>query len=201
MKSNKKRELIDSSYNLFITKGYDNTSIDEIIKEVNIAKGTFYYYFESKEEILNQVINTMIDKEIEKASQFIGMPIPVEQKVVGIISSLRPSNNEVNIANALNDESNIKMHNKVNKRIIEEATILLKDVVLEGIEKGIFDCNNIEERIKMILIMSNELFDNELISKKDVEVFIDTTEKVLGAKSGSLNFILELIGGHNEKNN
>ena len=102
---------------MFIAKGYDNTSVDEIIKEAGIAKGTFYYYFTTKEEMLDLVINNMIEKEITVASKVIEMPIPVEQKIVGIISSFRPNDDEESIVNALNDDSNMKMHNKYNNKL------------------------------------------------------------------------------------
>jgi len=47
-----KEQILDAAINLFKTKGYDKTSITEITKEVGIAKGTFYNYFDSKKAIL-----------------------------------------------------------------------------------------------------------------------------------------------------
>lgn len=198
MVKNIKDEILSVAYNLFITKGYDNTSVDEIIEKVNIAKGTFYYYFTSKEEMLDEVINKMINEEIIEAKKIVSMPIPIEQKVVGIVNSLRPKSNEFNIVEALNNDNNIKMHMKYNKRIIDEATIILKDVVLEGIDKGIFNCTNIEERIKLLLKISNDTFDDNNFTNKDVEVYIDMVEKLLGANPGTMSFISTLIGGYNE---
>ena len=198
MVKNRKDEILSVAYNLFITKGYDNTSVDEIIEKVNIAKGTFYYYFTSKEEMLDEVINKMINEEIIEAKKVVLMPIPIEQKVVGIVTSLRPKSNELNIVEALNNENNKKMHMKYNKRIIDEATIILKDVVLEGIDKGVFNCTNIEERIKLLLKMSNDTFDDNNFTNKDVEVYIDMVEKLLGANPGTMSFISTLIGGYNE---
>ena len=198
MVKNRKDEILSVAYNLFITKGYDNTSVDEIIEKVNIAKGTFYYYFTSKEEMLDEVINKMINEEIIEAKKVVLMPIPIEQKVVGIVTSLRPKSNELNIVEALNNENNIKMHMKYNKRIIDEATIILKDVVLEGIDKEVFNCTNIEERIKLLLKMSNDTFDDNNFTNKDVEVCIDMVEKLLGANPGTMSFISTLIGGYNE---
>ena len=198
MVKNRKDEILSVAYNLFITKGYDNTSVDEIIEKVNIAKGTFYYYFTSKEEMLDEVINKMINEEIIEAKKVVLMPIPIEQKVVGIVTSLRPKSNELNIVEALNNENNIKMHMKYNKRIIDEATIILKDVVLEGIDKEVFNCTNIEERIKLSLKMSNDTFDDNNFTNKDVEVYIDMVQKVLGANPGTMSFISTLIGGYNE---
>lgn len=181
-----------------IIRGYDNTSVDEIIEKVNIAKGTFYYYFTSKEEMLDEVINKMINEEIIEAKKVVLMPIPIEQKVVGIVTSLRPKSNELNIVETLNNDNNIKMHMKYNKRIIDEATIILKDVVLEGIDKGVFNCTNIEERIKLLLKMSNDTFDDNNFTNKDVEVYIDMVEKLLGANPSTMRFISTLIGGYNE---
>ena len=42
----RKQELLKIAYKMFLSKGYENTSVDEIIEEAGIAKGTYYYYFE-----------------------------------------------------------------------------------------------------------------------------------------------------------
>ena len=199
MKNNeRKQELLKIAYNMFLMKGYDNTSIDDIINEAKIAKGTYYYYFESKEETLEEVINMMINDEVTSAKEILKMPISIPEKLVRIITSLRPKKNEQEIQNTLNKKDNIVMHEKINNRIIEEAVTLLEQVVMEGIENKIFNCTHIKERLKMLLIMSNELFDNDEPNMNQVEVFIDTAEKMLGAKEGTLEFIKMLIGGQNE---
>ena len=51
-----KRKIFETSMNLFATKGYDATSIEEITSIVGVAKGTLYYHFSSKEEIFNFLI-------------------------------------------------------------------------------------------------------------------------------------------------
>lgn len=51
-----KRKIFEISMNLFATKGYDATSIEEITSVVGVAKGTLYYHFSSKEEIFNFLI-------------------------------------------------------------------------------------------------------------------------------------------------
>ena len=199
MKNNeRKQELLKIAYNMFLMKGYDNTSIDDIINEAKIAKGTYYYYFESKETTLEEVINMMINDEVTSAKEILKMPISIPEKLVRIITSLRPKKNEQEIQNTLNKKDNIVMHEKINNRIIEEAVPLLEQVVMEGIENKIFNCTHIKERLKMLLIMSNELFDNEEPNLNQIEVFIDTAEKMLGAKEGTLEFIKMLIGGQNE---
>lgn len=189
----RKQELLNIAYQMFIQKGYEETSIDEIIAEAHIAKGTYYYHFPSKEATLEAVIDMMINNEVQRAQAALSAPIPVPQKLTGVITSLRPEQNESNIADTLNKKENIIMHEKVNRRIIDEAVPLLAQIVSDGIEQGVFACDHIEERVKMILIMSNYLFDSGNFTAGNIEVFIDMVEKTLGAQSGTLGYIRELI--------
>lgn len=46
------KQILSSAARLFAEKGYDSTSIDEIAGAANIAKGTFYYHFDSKESVV-----------------------------------------------------------------------------------------------------------------------------------------------------
>lgn len=191
----RKQELLKIAYRMFIEKGYENTSIDEIIAEAGIAKGTYYYYFESKEATLEAVIEMMIEEEVGRAKAVLETSLPVPQKLVSVIYSLRPAQDEQVIAKALDVTENIVMHEKVNRRIVEEAVPLLTEIVKEGISQGIFECTNIEERVRMLLIISQHIFDDGIFTDRDVEVYIDVVEKTLGAKGGTMSFIAELISG------
>lgn len=189
----RKKELLQIAYRMFIEKGYDNTSIDEIIAEAGIAKGTYYYHFPSKEATLEAVIEMMISEEAERAKEVISAPIPVPQKIVAVIMTMRPQQEESGIANTLERSENIVMHEKANSRLLDVTTPILTEVVKEGISQGIFDCTNIEERVKMILFMCQHMFDSSSFNERDIEVFIDMVEKTLGAQAGTMGFIKGLI--------
>ena len=193
----RKKELLNIAYKLFMTKGYENTSVDEIIAEAKIAKGTYYYYFESKEATLEKVIEMMIEEECKKANEILQSNLSVQEKILGIIISMRPNTEELKIQEAINIPENIVMHQKINKKIIEVITPLLTEVIEEGKKQNIFDCDNVKERIEIILIITNNLFDaNEQNSRKlniYIEIFIDLIEKLLGAKKGTIDFAKKLI--------
>ena len=189
----RKQELLQIAYRMFISRGYENTSVDEIIEEAGIAKGTFYYYFETKEQLLEEVIGMMIDRETEAAGQFLKAEIPVTQKIAGIISSFRPTQEETPIEGALMQPENIVMHEKIRKKIVEAAIPLLSGVVEEGIAQGVFSCDCIPERVRMLLVISSATFDEGRFTARDVAVFIDMTEKLLGAEPGTMGFIRDLI--------
>lgn len=189
----RKKELLNIAYEMFNTRGYENTSVDEIIEKAEIAKGTYYYYFESKEQMLEEVIDMMIESETEKAEKIIKMDIPVPQKIVGIISSMKPTEAEQPIKNALFKSENILMHHKVRQKLIKVITPILSEVIKEGVDEGVFECDNIPERVKMLLIISDGTFNEGTFREEDISVFIDMTEKLLGAEEGTMGFIYDLI--------
>lgn len=70
----KRKRLIESAYNCFITKGFEKTTIGDITESAKVAKGTFYLYFKDKTQVQNvvtlyksySVIQKCINKSREK---------------------------------------------------------------------------------------------------------------------------------------
>ncbi len=189
----RKQELLQIAYRLFLSKGYEETSIDEIIAEAQIAKGTFYYHFKSKEALLEALINKMITEKAEQAKKILSAPMSAPEKTVAIITTLRPEQPEMDIQNALHKKENTIIHEKINQRVINEAVPILCEVVSEGIAQGILKCDNIKERVRMTLIISSTVFDHGNFTPADIDVFIDTVEKLLGAEKNTFEFIRHLI--------
>lgn len=189
----RKQDLLNIAYRMFIEKGYENTSVDDIITEAGIAKGTYYYYFESKEATLEAVIKMMIEKAEIVAKAALMNPVSIPQKLASVVYAFQPNKDEVVITDVLERKENIVMHDKIGKKIVEVAVPILSDIVREGIAQGIFACTNVEERVKMLLIMSQNMFDYGAYSNKDIEVYVDMLEKSLGAKEGTMSFISEFL--------
>lgn len=55
-KRKKKQQLLESSFELFMKKGWLETTISDIVKQADVAKGTFYLYFKDKYDIRNNLI-------------------------------------------------------------------------------------------------------------------------------------------------
>ena len=62
-KNKKESRLLDTAFQLFTQKGIKDTSIQDIVDNANVAKGTFYLYFKDKYDIQNK----LIEKKSRKA--------------------------------------------------------------------------------------------------------------------------------------
>ena len=65
-KEQKKEGLLEAAYQLFLEKGVNKTSVDEIVKKANVAKGTFYLYFHDKTQLLQQLTYRISARVLER---------------------------------------------------------------------------------------------------------------------------------------
>ncbi|MFD2639955.1 TetR/AcrR family transcriptional regulator [Piscibacillus salipiscarius] len=67
-----KEKIMETSIRLFGKKGFTETSVQDIVNEIGVTKGTFYYYFTSKEEVLAMIhyefISNILNKQEEVLS-------------------------------------------------------------------------------------------------------------------------------------
>lgn len=85
-------ELMNAAESLFLEKGVDTTTIQEIIEKTGVAKGTFYHYFSSKQHIIEALKKRYIDFFIQKLAQAIAECDPqdwVSQFKVWISSNIQ----------------------------------------------------------------------------------------------------------------
>jgi AcrR family transcriptional regulator len=70
----RKSEILDAAEQLFAARGYEAATVNDILGAVKIAKGTFYYYFKSKEEVLDTFIERSIGEGLQKAEEITASP-------------------------------------------------------------------------------------------------------------------------------
>lgn len=83
-----KREMIKMAAMMFEKHGYHKCSIQDIVEPLGITKGSFYYYFKSKEELLYYIHDDMISYLLEKTDNLLQQKANSEQKLYGIIKNL-----------------------------------------------------------------------------------------------------------------
>ncbi|MCM3761006.1 TetR/AcrR family transcriptional regulator [Alkalihalobacillus oceani] len=73
----KREAILKAAEETFSSFGYKGTSVDKIAKFAKVGKGTIYNYFETKEDILLEIIHVIIREVKEKADEVIRPEVPV----------------------------------------------------------------------------------------------------------------------------
>src|SRR5699024_6248597 len=123
-KANERRdEILDVAGNLFITKGYAHTTVEAIIQEIGIAKGTFYYYFSSKEYVMTAVVIRIVNRVVRDANRIVkDTQLTAPEKLFHIIMGQTPQISEKDdMIEELHQVDNAQIHQK---SLVESITRL-----------------------------------------------------------------------------
>lgn len=202
----RRNEILDVAERLFTAKGFDNTSTNEILEEVRIARGTLYYHFKSKEDIMDGIIDRMTNTMMEKASQIAGnKEIPALQRVTMTIMALNVENDLADeVMTQVHRPQNALMHQKMQRKILEQINPLITQLLMECIEQGLCNTEYPAETTEMFMMYSTTAFDaleetDEQTRQRKVGAFIYNLERLLGMENGSLWEVIMPIFKHSDK--
>ena len=189
----RRNEILDVAEELFVTKGYDKTSTNDILERIGIARGTLYYHFKSKEDILNAMIERINEALIAKVRVIASdTKIPVIDRIVMTIAGL---NVESDIGKEIIDQvhkpQNALMHQKMQKNLVEGVAPILAGLLEEGNAQGVFHVKYPAQTVEMFIIYSVTVFDDDYEvqgeeAENRIKAFLYNMEQLLGAEEGSV---------------
>lgn len=193
----RKNEILDAANELFGRKGFDGTSTNDILEKVGIARGTLYYHFKSKEDIMDALVERIGCRMLRNAQEIAeDKSLPVVERLIRVILSMnvKESNNGggKEMIEHMHNPKNALMHQKAQKMIIAGLTPILTKIICEGIDEGLCSTPYPYECMEMILIYANTVFDDDdtvVMSEESrathIEAFLYNMERLLNAKNGT----------------
>ena len=198
----RRQEILVAARELFIKKGYEQTSVNDILKIVDIAKGTFYYYFASKGEVLDAIVLDIVEEGARRAENIlIDKSIPLLNRIMMAIMAQVPEfegRDEIKVE--MHKVENTKLERLYLREMLKRMTPILQKPINEGMELGIFHMEYPTESIESILLLGHMMFDCDVFQWKiedypmKIKAFLFNVEKLLGAKEGELNVFLRMFG-------
>jgi AcrR family transcriptional regulator len=202
-------EFIDIARQLFFEKGYEKTSVNDIIEKVGVAKGTFYHYFKSKENLLDLLVNHFTKKsvlEVEKMMEQREMNALERMNNFFVsIRNLKVENKELMkmLMRFMYKDENLILRHKIFKRSIALLTPPFAEIIEQGMEEGHFhplDPRETAEIIFMMALSMNEIVVGLLLQveekpgnidkiERKIKVFEKSVERILGAPGGSFRMV------------
>ena len=138
MASDIRSRIVETSWKLFHDKGFGETTINDIIREAGISKGTFYYYFRSKDNMLD-TLSDIIDAEYERLSAELDDEMTSFDKMVMLnykVHSFINDNIDYRLLGYLYSTQIIKDHSS---SLLDRNRFyfrLLEQIIEEGMKKG-----------------------------------------------------------------
>jgi len=197
----RKNVILDVAENLFIEKGYEHTTINDILIVSGIAKGSLYYHYKSKEDVLDGIIKRRGDANIEAASNIAKTDkLDARAKLLQVMLAQKPGDERQKQLTAdFEKSSNGQMFLKSLTDIVLRLAPVLQCVVEQGISEGVFEAPYPLECVEILLAAAHALFDNNALKwtpeehMRKMAAFILTSERALGAAEGSLSELAQVL--------
>lgn len=197
----RKKEILDIAAELFIRKGYDHTTTGDILERAGIARGTLYYHFHSKEEILDALVERIIAEVEARVREVAAVRQPAAQKLAAFIQAMKvDSAIGREISDYMHKPQNALLHQKMNASFLAVLCPYAADIIREGVAEGIFETDYPEEAAELMLVSGSALFDDsvEMTEEEAMQktvAFVYHMERMLGVSRGTFDcYIRQMFG-------
>jgi AcrR family transcriptional regulator len=150
----KKREILRSAAAVLAEKGYHGTTMEEIAAQLLMTKGSMYYYFKNKDDILYHCHQMIMGLSLEAIEEVASSDLnPVEKLVSAIRAHILLSIEEKSMFMIM-DKPSQKFTDEQSKEVLvsqKEYARYFDKILSEGIEKQVFDIQDIK-MVRMIIL-------------------------------------------------
>ena len=199
----RRKTILDAAERLFYTKGYEATSIQDILDELELSKGGFYHHFESKMSLLEAICEAQAGASVQAMQEAVAnCPGGAADRLNalfakgGLYSGERVDFVGLLIRVAYRGEGHI-LREKMKRATIDGALPLINEIIHAGIEQGAFFCRFPDEIGELLLLLFANLSDEiaQLVASRPddaaailgkLEVYRYAMEALLNAPYGSV---------------
>jgi AcrR family transcriptional regulator len=209
----RRKQILDVAQRYIYSKGYEQMSIQDILKELSISKGAFYHYFTSKQALLDG----LIDQMWEEASSIL-MPILNDTSLPGATKLQRYFDTAIQWKLAKKEfvlallrvwyaDDNAIVRQKQQAAMLEKITPLIGRMIEQGTNEGSFVTAYPQQTAEVVInlliglgdtwarMLMRELPGSEIVARVTplIKAYSVAMERVLGAASGSISFMDERL--------
>ncbi|HEV8697509.1 MAG TPA: TetR/AcrR family transcriptional regulator [Candidatus Limnocylindrales bacterium] len=209
----KRDAFLDAAQQLIMHKGYEGTSIQDVLQQVNTSKGAFYHYFDSKGSLLNGVVERMVDAALFSVQPVVDDPdLPALDKLSALfagIASWKTARKELLLAliEVWLSDDNALVREKFRRMVVERLTPVMATIIRQGQTEGVFAVNAPDHAARVFvsfLLSLNQSTTEIFLARQAGAVTLDEVrralnaqveamERVLGAPPGSLTLVDESV--------
>jgi AcrR family transcriptional regulator len=205
----RRNEILDVAQRLVYTKGYEQMTIQDILDDLQIAKGTFFHYFASKQALLEALIDRMTQEVESILIPIVDDPhLPALEKLNRYLATAVRWKTArkaffLSLLRVWYTDDNAIVRQKVLAAGFKRVTPFLTAIIHQGIREGVLTTEYPDHVGQLLLSLMQSLGDSiaELLLSHEpsrdplqliestVAAYTDALERVLGAPTGSLEIV------------
>ncbi|AOM05988.1 TetR/AcrR family transcriptional regulator [Bacillus cereus] len=178
----RRQELMDIGFELYMKNGMKGFGIKDVVNHAGVATGLFYYYFKSKENFVDEVLNDCIVKNMELIEEIlVSNERSVMQKMKDsldifwtFIEKLAPYKNVSSFQT--------EQHFQLEQKLFARMQPLIRQVIEEGLKTGIFYTDN------SLLASGFILYGLSSIAHSEVKLNLDTKHEMVNLVLTTLRY-------------
>lgn len=198
----RRSELVEAAEILFRKKGYRQTSVSDIVGRVGVAQGTFYYYFKSKDNILDAVVSDYVRGYRRALEALIAQDDmdPCRKMEIVANTALALHRCYPRLSDILHSEDHLATHQRYITQSFVVVIPQITAVVEQGRAAGIFHVDCPRESAEMLVYAFGYAEEaiaagrDEARSRRLVRAAEEMLTRVLGVEEGRLHLNLSGAG-------
>lgn len=200
--------ILNAAEELFVQRGYDETSIQDILDALSLSKGGFYHYFESKIQLLEEISARRAQQDVERLrNAFVSTRLDNSRRLSLLFSAMQLlDGDDVDFAAmALKVgyiDGDVNFRDKNRAFLLENLCPLAEVAVRDGIADGSFFVRDPQRIARMLLLMACDAndeccralakdpqsMDSAVEIMEIADIYQESMENLLGARFGSIIF-------------
>jgi AcrR family transcriptional regulator len=152
---------VDAALAVFAARGVAATSVDDIVKAAGVAKGTFYLYFSTKDDVVTAVAERMVVGVGERIEALVNTPelSPIDRLVAlgRTMQEVGQEPYERDLVEMFHRPENRAVHDRISEHIVTRLTPSLTTIIADGVRAGQFDARDPRLAAALVLASFNAL--------------------------------------------
>ncbi len=193
----RRAEIVKTARDLFLTKDYDKTTMQDFMNHLGIAKGTIYHYFKSKDELLEAVVEDIVNEHVKEMDRLIQETAGnALQKIQALIEAGSKITAPL-VLEKLHERGNEAMHTRLLVAGLMKQAPVYANLIRQGCQEGLFHTDFPLECAEFILSAIQFLTDlgispwTEEDLTRRAKAFPKLIEQMLHAPPDSFKFMLK----------
>lgn len=171
-KQEKENKLLTSAYKLFTEKGINTTSIQDIVDDAGVAKGTFYLYFKDKYDLQNKLIIRKSQQLFKEALDNLNKNVIInfEDQLIFVIDYIiNIVSHDKTLINFIEKDLSLGIYSDVNE-IISDNKTGIKEMFIKGLKKHNIKLKNPDVTLFMIIELTSSTIFTSITKNKPLKI-------------------------------